>query len=59
MNLPDHRRGEVIGTINCLHEAGHYTRSASQAAEALRLPGCCLPAASNAFIDTPQTGDRK
>ena len=35
--------GEVLGTINCLHEAGFYTRDKVEAAEALKLPGAvCL-----------------
>ena len=35
--------GEVLGTINCLHEAGFYTRDKVKAAEALKLPGAvCL-----------------
>jgi hypothetical protein len=31
--------GEVIGTLNCLHEKGFYTEERVQAAEALKLPG--------------------
>lgn len=43
MNVPIIVAGEVIGTINCLHEAGFYTREKIQAAEALKLPGAlCL-----------------
>jgi hypothetical protein len=43
MNVPIIVAGEVIGTINCLHEAGHYTPEKIQAAEALKLPGAlCL-----------------
>lgn len=43
MNVPIIVAGEVIGTINCLHEAGFYTAEKVQAAEALKLPGAlCL-----------------
>lgn len=43
MNVPIIVAGEVIGTINCLHEAGFYTQEKIQAAEALKLPGAlCL-----------------
>jgi GAF domain-containing protein len=43
MNVPIIVAGEVIGTINCLHEAGFYTPEKIQAAEALKLPGAlCL-----------------
>jgi GAF domain-containing protein len=43
MNIPVIVAGEVIGTINCLHEAGFYTPEKIQAAEALKLPGAlCL-----------------
>jgi GAF domain-containing protein len=43
MNVPIVVAGEVIGTINCLHEAGFYTPEKVRAAEALKLPGAlCL-----------------
>jgi GAF domain-containing protein len=43
MNVPIIVAGEVIGTINCLHEAGFYTPEKIKAAEALKLPGAlCL-----------------
>lgn len=39
LNLPVPVAGRVIGTLNCLHVAGHYTPDRVAAAEALRLPG--------------------
>ena len=39
MNVPVVIDGEVLGTINCLDRAGHYTPDRVAAAEALRLPG--------------------
>ncbi|MGE0503541.1 MAG: GAF domain-containing protein [Rhizobiaceae bacterium] len=43
INVPIVVGGEVLGTINCLHEAGFYTADKVEAAEALKLPGAvCL-----------------
>jgi GAF domain-containing protein len=43
INVPIVVGGEVLGTINCLHEAGFYTSDKVAAAEALKLPGAvCL-----------------
>lgn len=43
INVPIVVYGEVIGTINCLHEAGFYTTDKVGAAETLRMPGAaCL-----------------
>ena len=43
INVPIVVGGEVLGTINCLHEAGFYTSDKVEAAEALKLPGAvCL-----------------
>jgi hypothetical protein len=43
INVPIVVAGEVLGTINCLHEAGFYTSDKVEAAEALKLPGAiCL-----------------
>ncbi|WP_202618556.1 MULTISPECIES: GAF domain-containing protein [unclassified Ensifer] len=39
INVPIIVDGEVIGTLNCLHEAGFYTDERIKAAEALKLPG--------------------
>ncbi|MEX0627222.1 MAG: GAF domain-containing protein [Cucumibacter sp.] len=43
MNVPIVIDGAVLGTINCLHEAGFYTGEKIKAAEALKTPGAvCL-----------------
>jgi hypothetical protein len=43
INVPIVVDGAVMGTINCLHEAGFYTDDKVAAAEALKLPGAvCL-----------------
>ena len=43
INVPIVVGGEVLGTINCLHEAGFYTKERVEASEALKLPGAlCL-----------------
>jgi GAF domain-containing protein len=43
INVPIVVGGDVLGTINCLHEAGFYTPERVEAAEALKLPGAvCL-----------------
>ncbi|SHJ28192.1 GAF domain-containing protein [Wenxinia saemankumensis] len=39
MNVPIVIDGTVVGTLNCLHEAGHYTREHVARAETLKLPG--------------------
>lgn len=39
LNLPIEVGGAVIGTLNCLHEAGHYTPERVAAAHALKQPG--------------------
>lgn len=39
INVPVVVAGQVIGTLNCLHEAGFYTPEKVAAAEALKLPG--------------------
>jgi len=39
LNLPVTVDGEVVGTLNCLHDAGHYTPDRVAAAESLKLPG--------------------
>jgi hypothetical protein len=38
INVPIEIDGEVVGTVNCLHEAGFYTQDKIEAAEALKLP---------------------
>lgn len=39
LNLPIVVNGAVIGTLNCLHIAGHFTPERVKAAEALKQPG--------------------
>ncbi len=39
INVPIVVNGEVVGTLNCLDAAGHYTEERVKAAEALKLPG--------------------
>ena len=39
INVPIVIAGEVLGTINCLHEAGFYTSERVTASEGLKLPG--------------------
>lgn len=39
VNIPVVVAGTVIGTLNCLHEAGYYTPAKVQAAENLKYPG--------------------
>lgn len=39
VNIPVAVAGRVVGTLNCLHAAGHYTPARLAAAETLRLPG--------------------
>jgi GAF domain-containing protein len=39
INVPIIVGDDVLGTINCLHEAGFYTPERVEAAEALKLPG--------------------
>ncbi|WP_412507667.1 GAF domain-containing protein [Roseovarius sp. SYSU LYC5161] len=39
MNVPVTIDGVVIGTLNCLHDAGYYTPERVEAANALKMPG--------------------
>lgn len=39
INVPVVVGGEVIGTLNCLDRAGHYTAERVKAADRLKLPG--------------------
>ena len=39
INVPIILDGLVVGTVNCLHEAGFYTPERVAAAEAIKLPG--------------------
>ena len=42
LNLPAIAGGRVLGTINCLDSAGHFTPDRIAQAEALRLPATCV-----------------
>ena len=50
INIPVIVAGEVLGTMNCLHEAGHYTPERVALSESLKLPGaaCFLLARAKA-----------
>lgn len=39
INVPVVVAGRILGTINCLHEAGHYTSERVAASEDLKVPG--------------------
>ncbi len=39
INVPVIVAGEILGTVNCLHEAGYYTPERVAASEDLKLPG--------------------
>ena len=39
LNLPIVVNGAVIGTLNCLHDAGHFTPERIKAANTLKQPG--------------------
>lgn len=39
INIPVVICGQVMGTLNCLHEAGHYTPARVAASESLKEPG--------------------
>lgn len=39
INIPVVIKGRVLGTLNCLHEAGHYTPERVAASETLKEPG--------------------
>ena len=39
INVPILVDGRIMGTLNCLHEAGHYTPERVVASEELKLPG--------------------
>ncbi|WP_299948338.1 GAF domain-containing protein [uncultured Ruegeria sp.] len=48
LNLPIVVAGKVIGTLNCLHKAGHYTADRVAAAETLKQPGALALLVANA-----------
>jgi transcriptional regulator with GAF, ATPase, and Fis domain len=39
MNVPINISGQVVGTLNCLNVAGHFTPDRVAASEALKVPG--------------------
>lgn len=39
INIPIVITGQVVGTLNCLHAAGHYTPARVAASETLKQPG--------------------
>lgn len=49
LNLPIVIAGQVVGTLNCLHEAGHYTPERVAAAETLKTPGALALLVANAM----------
>jgi GAF domain-containing protein len=49
MNIPIVVNGRVIGTLNCLHEAGHFTPERVAAAESLKQAGA-LAFLLNAYL---------
>ena len=49
LNLPIVIGDAVAGTLNCLHEAGHYTPGRVAAADALRLPGALALLAADRY----------
>ncbi len=42
LNLPIIIAGEVVGTLNCLSTAGHFTPERIEAANQLKLPGAAV-----------------
>ena len=42
MNLPIVAGGKLLGTLNCLNVAGHFTPERVAAAETLKLPGAAV-----------------
>ncbi len=52
INVPIIIAGRVIGTVNCLAEAGHYNAERVAASETLKLPGaaCFLSQLSSSYL---------
>lgn len=42
INIPVAVAGQVVGTINCLHEAGHYSPERARLSHNLILPGAAI-----------------
>jgi len=55
INIPIVVAGRVLGTINCLHGAGHYTAERVALSEGLKLPGA---AAFMLAHSLPHQGDQ-
>ena len=49
VNLPIIANGEALGTINMLHEAGHWTPERLKAVDAMRVPGAAAFMAARLF----------
>lgn len=49
VNIPILIAGKVVGTLNCLHEAGHYTAERVANAETLKLAGALAFLIANNF----------
>ena len=49
LNLPIVVGGQVLGTLNCLHEAGHYTSARVAAANSLKQSGALAILVAKAF----------
>lgn len=56
LNLPIVIDGMVAGTLNCLHEAGHYTQERIAAAHTLKQPGA-LAFLLHAYINRSQADE--
>ncbi|MCF6326812.1 MAG: GAF domain-containing protein [Devosiaceae bacterium] len=50
MNIPVTVQGEVLGTINCLHEAGHYCAQQISSSSQLKLPGAAIFLLNNSIL---------
>ncbi len=50
MNIPVTVHGEVLGTINCLNKAGHYTAQHISLAAQLQLPGATVFLLNNLIL---------
>ncbi|MEM7319022.1 MAG: GAF domain-containing protein [Pseudomonadota bacterium] len=49
LNLPIVIGGQVVGTLNCLHEAGHYSPDRVAAAESLKQSGALALLVASTF----------
>ncbi|MEM8729395.1 MAG: GAF domain-containing protein [Pseudomonadota bacterium] len=53
LNIPVTVAGQVIGTLNCLHTAGHYTPERVAQADALKTPGALALLLALAWKEKP------